>query len=89
MLKDMPVGIPFYLEKGPDGYFSHTLATDRKDYSDIAMDYLNYCAAEFKKPLRTIINGEKIVTVKGKKYKVDGHVKIQDQDYFVEFYGCR
>ena len=89
MMQDQPVGIPFYLEKKPNGTFSHELATDRKDYSKIALDYLNYVGTYFDHPLRTIITGEKVVTVNGQNYRVDGFVEHKGINYFVEFHGCR
>ena len=88
-MQDMPVGIPFYLKKNENGIFSHTLATDRKDFSKISLDYLNFVGTHFDQPVRTIITGEKVVTVKGKKYRVDGYVEQNGKKYFIEFHGCR
>ena len=89
MMGNMPVGIPFYMEKKADGTFTHELATDRKDYSRISLDYLNYVGTHFDHPLRTIINGEKVVTVNGRKWRVDGYVEVNGQKYFIDFNGCR
>ena len=97
MMNDMPVGIPFLLKKKPNGNYTHELATDRKDYSRVSLDFLNYTAyaKEFQTPdgsfylMRTIVNGEKEVVINGKKYRVDGYVKTPDKEYFIEFHGCR
>ena len=94
----MPVGIPFYMESRPDGFFSHEIATDRKDFSKVSLDclhYMLYNTKEFRRPdgevyhMQTVITGEHVVTVGSKKYRVDGYIKTPDQDYFIEFYGCR
>ena len=94
MKNDMPVGIPFYLEKKSNGSFCHKLATSRKDFSFEALNFLNWTASGFENlpnstPFRTILNGEKEVSIDGKKYRVDGYVKVEETEFFFEFLGCR
>ena len=98
MKQDMPVGIPFYMERKFSGFFSHELATDRKDFSKSSLDCLNYMAhniQQFRRtdddiyPMKTIITGEHTITVEGKKYRIDGYVKTTEKEYFLEYYGCR
>ena len=94
----MPTGIPFYLERQANGLFSHTLATDRKDFSRESLHCFNYMLYEFANfqapdrtfyPMKTIINGEKIITHGDKKYRVDCFIQTPEKDYFIEFHGCR
>ena len=98
MKQDMPTGIPFYMEKQSNGLFTHTLATDRKDFSFVSLDcfhWMLYNFAEFEGPnktfypMQTVVTGERIVEVGTKKYRVDCCISTPDKDYFIEFYGCR
>lgn len=98
MKQFMPVGIPFYLERGEDGIFSFDLATDRKDFSHVALDCFNFMInniEEFRKtdgeifPMQTIINGEHTIMFNGKKYRVDAFIKTDNENYLIEFHGCR
>ena len=98
MQQDMPVGIPFYMQKRDTGYFTHQLATDRKDFSRASLDCMNYLHHNIKEfrqpngevyPMRTIINGEFVVKHGTKKYRVDGYIKTAKTNYFIEYYGCR
>ena len=94
MKNDMPVGIPFYLEKKQNGSFTHKLATSRKDFSFESLHFLNWTASGFENlpnatPFRTILNGEKEVSINGQKYRIDGYVKVGETEFFFEFLGCR
>ena len=100
MKQDMPVGIPFFLEKGPDGFFSHKLATDRKDYSQVSLDCFHWMAGNYVDAnfdlrtddysMQTVINGEHAITHEGKKYRVDCVIRRPgEQDVFIEFNGCK
>ena len=90
-------GIPFYYEKQKNGTFSKIFATERHDYSQQALDYLNYMQFDerFRKndsefyPLQSIVNGEKRIVIGEKSYRVDGYVKTEKDLYCLEFNGCR